>query len=340
VGTLGRHLDTQSSQNSPSAIIPPGTSIYDPTVPGHVPFPAFGVEPQFVSSTSTSNYNSFQAVFEHQISTGLTVLANYTFSKCLSDARSVEGANSAAYGGPFYNFTFTPYRAEWLPGFGKRGDYGLCAADTAQVVHASGTYYLPFGKSKAFLNNINGVADVFIGGWVTNFIFSHQTGQPFTILCPVSTTAGFDCYADIVPGTNVYGGKHDVTQWLNPAAFANPPVATKAGQSEYSPRSCQTGISGRGLQPSQLALVREPERESQLPQLARVQRDHFLTQQPAHSAARAQAVLLNNSGVPPGPIHCIPSARVCTGAELAKVAITWRGPGKVRCTRVTMASAG
>jgi hypothetical protein len=257
VGTLGRHLDTQSSQNAPSAIIPPGTSIYDPTVPGHVPFPAFGVEPQYVSSTSTSNYNSFQAVFEHQISAGLTVLANYTFSKCLSDARSVEGANSAAYGGPFYNFTFTPYRAEWLPGFGKRGDYGLCAADTAQVVHASGTYYLPFGKSKAFLNNVNGVADAFVGGWVTNFIFSHQTGQPFTILCPVSTTAGFDCYADLVPGVNVYGGKHDVTQWLNPAAFANPPVATQAGQSDYSPLGGSTNpVRGPGFQNLDMSLFK------------------------------------------------------------------------------------
>jgi hypothetical protein len=264
VGTLGRHLDTQSSQNAPSAIIPPGESIYDPTVPGHVPFPAFGVEPQYISSTSASNYNSFQAVFEHQLSADLTVLANYTFSKCLSDARSVEGSNSTAYGGPLYNFTFTPYRAEWLPGFGKRGDYGLCAADTAQVVHASGTYYLPFGRSKAFLNNVNGVADAFVGGWVTNFIFSHQTGQPFTVLCPVSTTAGFDCFADIVHGANVYGGKHDVTQWLNPAAFANPPVATKAGQSDYSPLGGSANpVRGPGFQNLDMSLFKQfPIREA------------------------------------------------------------------------------
>jgi hypothetical protein len=258
VGTLGRHLDTQSSQNSPSAIIPPGDSIYDPTVPGHVPFPNFGVEPQFLSSSSSSNYNSFRAVYEHQLSIGLTLLANYTFSKCLSDARSIEGTNSTAYGGPLYNFTYTPYRAEWLPGFGKRGDYGPCAADTAQVVHASGTYYLPFGRSKAYLNHVNGVTDAFIGGWVTNFIFSHQTGQPFTILCPVATTAGFDCYADIVPGANVYGGKHDVTQWLNPAAFANPPVATQAGQSDYSPLGGGTNpVRGPGFQNLDMSLFKQ-----------------------------------------------------------------------------------
>ncbi len=40
VGTLGRHLDSQSSQNAPSAIMPPGTNLYDPTVEGHIPFPS------------------------------------------------------------------------------------------------------------------------------------------------------------------------------------------------------------------------------------------------------------------------------------------------------------
>ncbi len=47
VGTLGRHLDSQSSQNAPSAIMPPGTNMYDPTVPGHIPFPSFAAEPAF-----------------------------------------------------------------------------------------------------------------------------------------------------------------------------------------------------------------------------------------------------------------------------------------------------
>jgi hypothetical protein len=256
VGTLGRHLDTQSSQNAPSAIIPPGQSIYDPTVTGHVPFPALGVEPQFISTTASSNYNSLQANYEHQLSVGLTLLANYTFSKCMSDSRSVEGTNSTAYGGPYYGFTFTPYRAEWLPGFGKQGDYGPCASDTTQVVHASGTYHLPFGRSKALLNNVNTVTDLFIGGWVTNFIFSHQTGQPFTVLCPIGTTAGFACFADIAPGVSPYTRK--VGQWLNPAAFANPPVATVAGQSDYSPLGGSTNpVRGPGFRNFDMSLSKD-----------------------------------------------------------------------------------
>jgi hypothetical protein len=258
VGTLGRHLDSQSSQNAPSAIMPPGTNMYDPTVPGHVPFPSFAAEPAFQSTSSSSSYSSFQAVYQHELGAGLTILANYTFSKCLTDSRSIEGTNSAAYGGPFYGGTYTPYRAEWLPGFGQKGDYGPCASDTAQVVHASGTYILPFGRTKKYLSSINGVTDAFVGGWVTNFIFSHQTGQPFTILCPVATTADFGCFANVVPGQNVYGGPHNVTQWLNPAAFATPPVATAVGQSDYSPLGGGSNpVRGPGFQDLDMSLFKQ-----------------------------------------------------------------------------------
>jgi hypothetical protein len=38
-----------------------------------------------------------------------------------------------------------------------------------------------------------------------------------------------------VPGENIYGGAHNVNNWLNPAAFQSPPVATAIGQSNYAP---------------------------------------------------------------------------------------------------------
>lgn len=223
VGTLGRHLDSGNTQNAPTAIMPPGTDQYDPTVEGHIPFPSFSPNSVYEDTESTSSYSSFQAVWEHQLSAGLRLLANYTFSKCLTDQRSLEGGGNPSY------------RAPWLPGFGRSADYALCAADTAQVVHASGTYDLPFGKKQYFLNNVNTAVDMVVGGWITNFIFSHQTGQPFTLNCPIATTADFGCFADTVAGQGIYSGGRKVTQWLNPAAFANPPVATAIGQGDYSP---------------------------------------------------------------------------------------------------------
>lgn len=33
----------------------------------------------------------------------------------------------------------------------------------------------------------------------------------------------------------MYAGPHSYTQWLNPAAFAEPPIAMAIGQADYSP---------------------------------------------------------------------------------------------------------
>ncbi len=250
VATLGRHLDSQSTQNAPSVIMPPGTNMYDPTVPGHIPFPAFAPNSTYQATGSSSNYNSLQAVYQHQLSAGLTLLANYTYSKCLTDQRSLIAASSLG--------SIPAYRAPWLPGFGQAGDYGLCFSDTAQVVHISGTYNLPFGRNQTYLNNINAVADAFVGGWITNLIFSHQTGQPFTINCPIATTADFGCFADKVPGENIYGGPHNVHQWLNPNAFANPPVATQIGQLDIAPLGGgPTPVRGPGFQNLDMSLFKQ-----------------------------------------------------------------------------------
>ena len=252
VATFGRNLDSQSSQNSPSAILPPGTSYYDPTVQGHIPFPNFAANAVYESTTSRSNYNSLQIVYEHSFSHGLTVLANYTWSRCLTDKRSIIGSNLPAY------------RAEWLPGFGQQADYALCSYDTAQVVHASGSYKLPVGRGGEMLNHDHAVVDAFIGGWSTNFIFSHQTGQPITVQCPVATTSDFGCFANMVRGQDPYAGPHNAKQWLNPAAFTNPPVATAIGQSDFSPLGGKpTQVRGPGFADLDMSLFKQfPVREA------------------------------------------------------------------------------
>jgi hypothetical protein len=133
------------------------------------------------------------------------------------------------------NETALGYRAPLLPGFGIRGDYGLCDFDITKVFHFSGAYELPIGSGKRFLGHSGKVADAVLGGWKTNWILTLQGGQPSTVHCVSSTTSGFGCNALLVPGQNVYAGPHNVDQWLNPAAFASPPVAASIGQTDYSP---------------------------------------------------------------------------------------------------------
>ena len=216
VGTQGRHLDNLGYNNSNTAILPPGANPQN-----YIPYPSFARNATYETTNASSNYNALQATYEHQMSAGLYLLANYTFSKCMTDQHTQADTNQQ-------------YRAEWLPNFGIKGDYALCDADVTHLIHVAGSYNLPFGHGRALLNNMNWGEEALLGGWIVNFFYTHESGQPFTVTCPVATTADFGCFADLT-GQSLYSGPHNVTQWLNPAAFAEPPAATTIGQTSYAP---------------------------------------------------------------------------------------------------------
>jgi hypothetical protein len=218
VGSFGRHLDAFGNFNSLSELLPVGSIAQN-----YVPMPSFARNSQYLQSIAITNYNSLQVVYEHQFRSNLNFLANYTWGKCLSDDEGKSGLDSTAY------------RAEWLPGFGIQGDYALCTGDATHVLHVTGETKLPFGRQQRFFSNSNRLVDAVIGGWQVNYIFSVQTGQPINIGCATSTSGGLGCNANLVPGKDPYAGPHNATQWLNPAAFATPPVVTAIGQTDYSP---------------------------------------------------------------------------------------------------------
>lgn len=212
VGTQGRHLDNLGYNNSNTQILPNGTNAQL-----SIPFPEFGRNSTYETTDANSSYNALQVTYQHQMSYGLFLLANYTWSKCLSDQHTQAGQFNDSY------------RAEWLPGFGIKGDYGLCDSDAANLYHISGSYNLPFGHGQQFGSSMPKAADLILGGWEINFFYTYQSGQPFTVTCPNATTADFGCAANVVPGEGLYAGPHNFTQWLNPKAFTNPPAATANG---------------------------------------------------------------------------------------------------------------
>jgi hypothetical protein len=203
VGDVGRHLDSRGTYNQPSTFILPGANQYL-----YSPFPDLGLQGAWLVTTATSSFNSMQAVYNHQISAGLTVTANYTYSHCMSDEADISER--------------LPYRAQFLSGFGIAGDYTTCVDDAKHVFHASGGYDLPLGQGKQFLSSANRPVRQIVGGWSLNYIFTYQSGQPFTVPSAVSTTGGFTADADIVG--NQYAGAKTISHWLNASAFATPPV--------------------------------------------------------------------------------------------------------------------
>jgi len=226
VGNTVRHLGVYLNPNSPTEMLPPGLNSYL-----YSPYPDFPSNDTYTSFAADSNYNSLQANYERRLGNGLSVLGNFTWSKCLTNA--VDVLNGTA---------LTGYRAPYLPGFGIHKDFGECDFDVQKAFHLSGTYDLPVGRGRHFLKDANGIVDAFIGGWDTNWILTLQDGQPGTIPCvsPTAsgfgvTTSGFGCNAVRVAGQDIYAGPHNVNDWLNAAAFTSPPVATTIGQTDYSP---------------------------------------------------------------------------------------------------------
>ncbi|HKE23106.1 MAG TPA: TonB-dependent receptor [Bryobacteraceae bacterium] len=216
VQTSGRHLDTLGQQNVPTELLPTAVNSTN-----YRPLPNLSTS-QLLSSGTESNYRSLQAVYAHRFRAGLTFNANYTFGKCMSDEAGKTGMGPS-------------YRAQWLYGFGVHGDYTLCGADAKQAAHLWGQYGLPFGQGRTLLRNAHGLLNALVGGWNFNYIYIYQSGQPFTVGCPVGTSSDFGCNAFMIPGVNPYAGPHNQNQWLNPAAFAQPPATTQVGQTNFAP---------------------------------------------------------------------------------------------------------
>ena len=219
VASLGRHLETFSGTNNVSEILPPNV---DPQ--GYVPFPDFARGASYATSNANSHYHSLQTKYTWRLHDGLNFLVGYTFAKTLTNADDLLSGGGIA-----------GFRAPDLPGFGIQKDMGLASFDVRHAFTFSGTYDLPVGKGKSYLNGMNRVGEAILGGWSTNWIVTAYSGQPQTVGCTTTTTAGLGCYALMVPGQSLYGGQHNVSQFYNPLAFANPAAATTIGQSDYGP---------------------------------------------------------------------------------------------------------
>jgi len=238
VGTVSRHVQVGLSTNTLNTILPPTANQNQQSF-----FPDFAVGGTFIARAGETNYNSLQIDAQHRFSHNFSMLANFTWSKCLGDARDLldNGIGS--------------YRAPYVPGMGISADYGLCDINSKRIVHASGIYQLPFGRNQAYFHS--GVGAWIAGGWSFNGILTATDGQPLTIACSTTNAAGLGCNALKVAGVNPYAGSHNAKQFLNPSAFLNPPAATTTSASIANLGGKPTQVSGPPYRRLNLSLFRQ-----------------------------------------------------------------------------------
>jgi hypothetical protein len=126
----------------------------------------------FTESEAVMNYNSLQVTGRRRLSHGLEFLANWTYSKGLSNNLGYYGASGGAG---------DSQSAYWQDAYNGGGDYGPTYFDSKHNLSVSGYYELPFGRGRQFASNINRLADEAIGGWKFSTIMSFHTGFPITV---------------------------------------------------------------------------------------------------------------------------------------------------------------
>jgi len=129
------------------------------------------------------NYHALQVDWRQKPWHGAQFDVNYTWSHTLG----VQPNDS--WTGSFTMFTMRDLRQS----------YGPPQFDFRNVVHANGTYDLPFGAGKRFANQ-SGVADKVAGGWTLGSIANWQTGAPYQLLGGFNTFNG--------PPTDVNGNSY------------------------------------------------------------------------------------------------------------------------------------
>jgi hypothetical protein len=136
------------------------------------------VNPQYasvstVNATARSSYNAMIIEFQKRFSSGWNFQTNFTWSKTLLQGGGGDGSNT--YRNP-RNFSI---------------DKALASYDQNWAWKANGTYSLPFGAGRRYLNTKTGFMsflDKVVGGWQLSGILNAAAGRPLSI---TGTSGGF-----------------------------------------------------------------------------------------------------------------------------------------------------
>lgn len=148
VGNRGIHLSSSNDANVPLA---PGPG----SIQSRRPYPLWsGITYQ--TQDMSNKYHSLQAKFEHRFSYGFSALVAYTWSKVMQYNQSSALGGNTAY------------------------EYALAPFDVPHNFALSGSYQLPVGRNRKYLNNTNSFVNAVVGGWQVQTILVMRSGTPYT----------------------------------------------------------------------------------------------------------------------------------------------------------------
>ena len=140
--------------------------------PATRPYPSYN-NILYSETNGNLNYEAMSARYQHQVSRGLTIMANYTFSKAITDGWEGGGSTQSQIATC------------------RSCDRGPTSYNSPHHFVVSAQYELPFERGRAFGGNWNRAADALAGGWQVTAILTLVTGTPFSVLALNRTGSNF-----------------------------------------------------------------------------------------------------------------------------------------------------
>jgi hypothetical protein len=171
------------------------------------PYPQYSTLTSLGAKVGASSYNAGQVVYRIRPTHGISVNANYTYSKSMGYPSTTLEGNSG---------TDNTVQNAYNPS----AEYSILPSDVRHALVLSSSYELPFGKGKAFLDKGN-LVGALAGGWMLSAIQRYQSGFPLSILMSSNSLPIFNYYQrpNLVPGVDP--SSHTPNSKFNPAAGSN-----------------------------------------------------------------------------------------------------------------------
>ena len=245
LGSAGLHLQRShlinNAQPGPGAIQPRRpfkqiSFVPNSVIPSNVTVASttFGVSTiNLLENSAQSWYDAGYVNVRRRAAKGLSFLANYTWSKSLS--------NAPDFRSPMFEAAIPQNNNDLAAEKGP-------ACDVRNRLALSAVYDMPAWERSRLTRALT--AD-----WRASAIFQVQSGLPLTIsvfgdTANAGTALGENPIRANVTGKQVFGpGTRNATHWFNPAAFAAPPAYTFGNASRNS-------VAGPGLETMDVSVVR------------------------------------------------------------------------------------
>jgi len=123
-----------------------------------VPYPQYSYIFNNFEGFGTTYYEGAQIEVEKRFSNGLAFLAGYTLSRLWDNTSS----------------GFSSFTAGGINKYNQKPEWAVSNSDEPQTLKVSGTYELPIGPGKQYLNNHT--TGNIVGGWQVGWILDYESG--------------------------------------------------------------------------------------------------------------------------------------------------------------------